>query len=70
MEGVNIASSKLWPKQGNWLNLNVKVCFNYDTAMATTGVIVRDDAEEPYRTIIKLDNGLFVLAQECQYSPL
>ncbi len=32
------------------------------------GVIVRDDKEEPGEKIIKLDDGRYVLATECQYS--
>ena len=32
------------------------------------GTIVRDDLEEPFETIIKLDNGRYLRAVECQYS--
>lgn len=32
------------------------------------GYIVRDDREEPFETIIKLDNGRYVRGAECQYS--
>lgn len=31
------------------------------------GVIVRDDDEPPYVTIIKLESGRYVLATECRY---
>lgn len=47
---------------------DVLVLFNYDTEHKIPGVIVRDDAEEPYVTIIKLLDGRYVLATECQYT--
>jgi hypothetical protein len=46
----------------------VDVCFNFDTSCTVRGTVVRDDAEEPGRMIIQLENGWFVLATECQYS--
>jgi hypothetical protein len=58
-----------WPKQGSWLGKRTRVCFNYDTSRTVMGTIVRDDAEEPHRTIISLDNGRVVLATECMHSP-
>lgn len=58
-----------FPKQGDWLGLRVNVCFHYDLSCTIDGEIVREDAEEPYETIIRLDDGRFVRAQECQYSP-
>lgn len=62
----NIKHDK-FPEQGNYLGRKVKVCFHYDTNNTIPGVIVRDDKEEPHRTIIKLDDGRHVLAIECQY---
>ena len=46
----------------------VKVCYHYDTSKYHYGTIVRDDLEEPFETIIKLDNGRYLRAVECQYS--
>lgn len=46
----------------------VKVCYHYDTNHYHYGVIVRSDREEPYKTIIALDNGRYILGTECQYS--
>ena len=46
----------------------VKVCYHYDTLKYHYGTIVRDDLEEPFETIIKLDNGRYLRAVECQYS--
>jgi hypothetical protein len=58
-----------WPKQGSWLGKRTKVCFNYDSSRTVMGTIVRDDNEEPWVTIISLDNGRVVLATECMHSP-
>jgi hypothetical protein len=66
---ANISHDK-FPKQGNWLNRPVSVCFNYDTSKRMTGTIVREDAEAPGVMIIALDNGRFVLSTECQYQTL
>ncbi len=57
-----------FPKQGSFYLKAVEVCFNYDTSKRIPGRIVRDDIEEPGLTIIKLVDGRFVLATECQYS--
>lgn len=64
--GIGIDSM---PKQGSWLGKRTRVCFNYDTSRTVMGTIVRDDIEEPWRTIIKLDDDRFVLATECMHSP-
>lgn len=45
----------------------VKVCFNYDTSKYCMGTIVRSDTEEPFEEIIRLDDGRFIRAVECQY---
>lgn len=59
-----------FPKQGDWLNKEVKVCFNYELRKEIKGVIVRDDMEEPHMTLIKLEDGRIVSTAECQYSLL
>lgn len=56
-----------FPKQGN-VGKRVRVCFNYDTSRIIRRTIVRDDAEEPWELIIKLDDGRYVRAVECMYS--
>lgn len=69
----NISFDK-FPKQADknykypQLGKRVKVCYHYDTSRFHLGTIVRDDIEEPYETIIQLDNGRFLRATECQYS--
>jgi len=57
-----------FPRQGEQLGRMVAVVFHYDTKHPTAGKVVRDDAEPPYQTIIKLANGRYVLSGECQYS--
>ena len=38
----------------------VEVCYHYDASKCHYGTIVRDDLEEPFETIIKLDNGRYL----------
>ena len=56
-----------FPKQSKMLDKRVFVCFHYNTDDMIMGTIVRDDIEEPYKQIILLDDGRFVLSTECQY---
>ena len=65
---VNNIDYDNFPKQGDHLNKKVEVYFKYDTSKALNGIIVRDDMEEPFEIIIKLDNGRYLRASECQYS--
>jgi hypothetical protein len=64
---ANIAMDK-FPAQAKGLRRRTEVRFIHDLEHTIGGTIVRDDIEEPYRTIIKLDDGRYVLATECQYS--
>lgn len=50
------------------LGKNVEVCYHYDTSKKHKGVIVRDDREEPFVTIIALETGRYILGTECQFS--
>lgn len=63
----NIALDR-FPKQGTWLGRRFDVCFNYDASKTIGAMCVREDAEEPGRMILQLDDGRFVLATECQHS--
>lgn len=65
---ANIKADR-FPKQGSWLGKRTRVMFHYG-GPEIMGTVVRDDNEEPYRTIISLDDGRVVLATECQHSPL
>lgn len=56
-----------FPKQGQYLGKSVEVTFNYNISHIISGVIVRDDVEEPFRTIIQLEDGRYIEAVECQY---
>ena len=55
------------PKAGSTLGKRVEVCFHYNMKEVIGGEIVRNDSEQPFLTIIKLDDGRYVLATECQY---
>ncbi|TES61336.1 hypothetical protein E2P84_43690 [Burkholderia cepacia] len=66
---ANISATE-FPKQGALLGKRVLVCFHHDTSRITEGVVLRDDAEAPSRTIIHLDDGRVVLDTECQFQPL
>ena len=57
-----------FPKQGAKPGKKVKVCFRYETDNIIEGEIVRDDREEPFETIIRLQDGRFVRSVECMYS--
>jgi hypothetical protein len=46
------------------------VVFNYDTGKALSGVVVRNDHEHPFLTIIRLHEGRFVMGTECMYCPV
>lgn len=65
---VDTISFSSFPKQHKTLHARVKVCFHYDTSHMIGGTIVREDAEEPYDMIIRLDDGRYVRGVECQYS--
>ena len=71
---VNTITYDNFPKQADEnykypkVGMRVKVCYHYDTSNCHEGVVVRDDIEEPFETIIKLDNGRYVRGTECQYS--
>lgn len=58
-----------YPKQGTLLNKPVLVVFNYDTSNQFAGTCIRNDIEDPYLTIFKLNDGRIVLSGECQYRP-
>lgn len=44
------------------------MCFNYDKSVLIGGVVIRDDKEHPFVTIIKLSDGRVILATECQFN--
>jgi hypothetical protein len=56
-----------FPRQGNFLGKLTEVCFDYDTSQTVAGIVVRYDVEHPFRTIIQLANGNYVLGTECQF---
>lgn len=68
MGSVENVGAVHWPKQGPWLNLWCQVCFDYDASRQFLARCVRDDAEEPRRTIFQLEDGRVVLATECMHT--
>ncbi|ABO92452.1 hypothetical protein KAM338_37840 [Aeromonas caviae] len=56
-----------FPQQGGHLGKRVLVMFHHDTDHVVQGVCVRDDAGEPGKTIIQLDDGCHVLVTERQH---
>jgi hypothetical protein len=58
-----------FPKQGRYYGSRAKVCFHYNTRLLLDATVVRDDMEEPWIQIFRLDDGRHVLASECQWQP-
>lgn len=56
-----------FPGQSADVGRRVVVAFGYNVQQVVRGKIVRDDTEYPHRTIIRLDDGRFVMGTECQY---
>lgn len=57
-----------FPKQSQYVNRRCMVCFHYDTSKWIMGTVIRDDREEPFETLIQLDDGRTMRGVECQYS--
>ena len=61
----NVTSSR-FPKQCEArLNRKVFALFHDDLMLRVPGTLVRCDEEMPYVTILKLDDGRFILDTEC-----
>ena len=65
---VKTITATTFPEQGPFVNRRVDVCFHYDTSKQIPGTIIRYDCEEPFETLIKLDDGRVLRAVECQFS--
>lgn len=65
---VDTVGLHLYPKQSKDVGKDVNVCFRKDLSNQLSGILVRDDMESPYVTIIRLNDGRYVLSDECQYS--
>lgn len=59
-----------FPEQGSNLHKRVEVCFHFNFDHVILGTIVRDDREPPWRDIIQLDDGRYILGTECLYKIL
>lgn len=56
-------------KQGNWLNNKTEVCYHFNTNELEMGIVIRDDMESPWITVIKTERGRYILTTECQHCP-
>lgn len=65
---VETISAYSFPKQSQYVGRRCKVCFHYDTSQEFKGTVIRDDREDPFETLIRLDDGRVLRATECQYS--
>ena len=65
---VDTITAYKYPKQSEYVNRRVRVCFHYDTSKWIEGKIIRDDREKPFETLIELDDGRVIRGTECQYS--
>lgn len=61
-------SHNVFPRQGDGLGKRVKLCFNYDTSNVLEATCIRDDRDDPFRTVFQADDGRVFLSVECQYS--
>ena len=65
---VDTITAYNFPKQSEYVNRRCKVCFHYNTTKWIMGTVIRDDREEPYETLIRLDDGRVIRGVECQFS--
>jgi hypothetical protein len=72
MGNVATITHDRFPKQADILppGTRLQVMFHYDTAHMLLGTVVRNDIEQPFRMIIALDDGRYVVSAECQYTSL
>jgi hypothetical protein len=70
MGTIATITASTFPKQSDLRGKRVKAIFHYETTRQVEGVLLRDDVEEPFRTVIHLDDGRVVLGCECQYQPM
>ncbi|TVX93062.1 recombinase family protein [Paenibacillus agilis] len=56
-----------FPEQGTEVGSKVLVSFNGKPQIEYHGTIVRSDDVEPFNTIIKLDDGRYILDTECAF---
>ena len=62
-------SATQFPRQSEYVNTGALVVFHYEIEHQHTCVIVRDDIDDPWETIIRLSDGRHVLGTECQWRP-
>ena len=65
---VSTITAYKFPEQSSHVNRRCRVYFHYDTTKWIMGTVIRDDREEPFETLIRLDDGRMIRGSECQYS--
>ena len=65
---VETITAYTFPRQSEYVNRRCEICFHFDRSVRFFGTIIRDDREDPFETLIKLDDGRTIRATECQYS--
>jgi hypothetical protein len=61
-------SADQWPKQGYHLGKRVSCWFQNDDSFQVEAIVVRDDAEHPWVTILQLETSKrLVLGTECTF---
>jgi len=68
MGSVATITNNSFPRQGRLLLTVVKLWFHHDMSVVFYANVVRDDAEQPFITIFKLNDGRYILSTECQYA--
>jgi hypothetical protein len=68
MGNVDNVNYKDFPRQSAQVGKQVDVCFYYQADNRVFGELVRDDREAPWETIIKLDDGRYIMGEECQWT--
>ena len=56
-----------YPKQGEFCGMRVRVCFGFESEKLIEGFCLRNDAEQPFMTLIRLSDGRIVTGDECHY---
>ena len=67
---VTSFTKKAFPKQGSHFGKRALVVLQSDSTNEVAGEVVRDDMEMPFLTVIRLDDGRHVMANECMYKTI
>lgn len=65
---IQTITHNTFPKQGDSIGRKASLCFHYNSDLRVDAIVVRDDVENPFRTIFKTEDGRLILSTECHYS--